>query len=160
MLTISLVRPPPAKTPCFHGARCPPVLHAGRSAGRGYAAGHPRPPYDPSATAAQTGLRALPPRLGRARTCSRFDETGRDGELRPCRAGRGAWRARVLTSTEVGVCGVLRTVPLGPVYRFRSLLFGAAVCEATRLRAKSPMATRRGAAEANAFLSFRRLYGS
>ena len=115
-----LVRPPPVKTPCFHGTRCPPVLHAGRSAGRGYAAGHPRPPYDPSATAAQIALRALPSRLGRARTRSRFDETGRDGELRPCRAGRGAWRARVLTSTEVGVCGVLRTVPLGPVYRFRS----------------------------------------
>ena len=66
--------------------------------------------------------------LGRTRS---LDENGRDGgELRPCRAGRGAWRARVLTSTEVDVCGVLRTVPLGPVYRFRSLLFGAAVCEA------------------------------
>ena len=122
--------PPAVEAPCFHGTRCPPVLHAGRSAGRGYAAGHPRPPYDPSATAAQIALRALPPRLGRARTRSRFDETGRDGELRPCRAGRGAWRARVLTSTEVDVCGVLRTVPLGPVYRFRSLLFSAAVCEA------------------------------
>ena len=110
--------PPAVETPCFHGTRRPPVLHAGRRAGRGNAAGHPRPPYDPSATAAQIALRALPSRLGRARTRSRFDETGRDGELRPCRAGRGAWRARVLTSTEVGVCGVLRTVPLGPIYRF------------------------------------------
>ena len=40
MLTISLVRPPPVKTPCFHGARRPPVLHAGRSAGRGCAEVH------------------------------------------------------------------------------------------------------------------------
>ena len=88
--------PPAVEAPCFHGTRCPPVLHAGRSAGRGYAAGHPRPPYDPSATAAQIALRALPPRLGHARAArgSLIGRSAAEGERRPGRAGLAGVPAR------------------------------------------------------------------
>ena len=94
---ISLVGPPPVKTPCFHGTRRPPVLHAGRSAGRGNAEVHtPSPPYDPSPTAAQIALRALPPRLGHARSarCSLIGRSAAEGERRPGRAGLAGVPAR------------------------------------------------------------------